>query len=406
MQTTRLFLGAGLVALLVAVYAPVIGHFITMIGVFRHPRQTHANASQVVVIDDTVHCEDLHHHVASNTLFTACEDSPDTRMSWFPGLAILDDPVKAMNSRGSIHTIDPKTFKSQRLKLENFDEPFITHGIEVISDNANSVYIYAVNHLPHPDYVAAYRFDRAMAKKMPTKARSQIEVFHHVLGSSSAKHVRSIVHPLIQTPNDIFALSPHSIYVTNDHYHREGLRRKVEDLYAGNKWSNTVHVHIDELSKVDPTLGLNASVAITGLHNNNGLGYSPVGMAIGCAASGQLHLARTDGKVVESLTFDSTIDNPSFFQGRNISGYVLGGLSRAVDLENTIHDPQGKEPVIVWFAHQTSNGWEKKVLFEDDGSRIRSSSAAVLVQDGTSSLWLFVTGFLSNNMVAVQVDLE
>lgn len=295
--------------------------------------------------------------------------------------------------------------KSKRLKLKGFEGGFITHGLEVISDTDRSVYIFAINHLPSPEFLEAHTADPAEAKTYPFKARSQIEVFHHVLGSSTAKHVRSIRHPLLKTPNDIFALSPDTIYVTNDHYYREGRMRTVEDFYSGGRWSNTVLVRIDKLAKAEPASGINVSVAITGLHNNNGLGYSPVGMAIGSAASGELHLARRDGTVVESIPFGTTIDNPSYFRGRNVSGYVLGGLTRACDLANTIHDPLGKEPVTVWFAKETKNGWKKSVIFEDDGNRIRSSSAAVLVEESASTGWLFVTGFLSNNIVAAKVDL-
>ena len=56
--------------------------------------------------------------------------------------------------------------------------------------------------------------------------------------------------------------------------------------------------------------------------------------------------------------------------------------------------------------------WVKRVLFQDDGSRIRSASAAVVVaidpklEEGKKRGWLFVTGFLSESMmIAVKVDL-
>lgn len=66
----------------------------------------------MVVIEDTIHCEDLHHHLPSNTIFTACEDSATTRFAWFPALGILDDPIKGVNSQGSIHVIEPKVCRA------------------------------------------------------------------------------------------------------------------------------------------------------------------------------------------------------------------------------------------------------------------------------------------------------
>jgi hypothetical protein len=77
----------------------------------------------------------------------------------------------------------------------------------------------------------------------------------------------------------------------------------------------------------------------------------------------------------------------------------------------------------VWYVRSvvhdgnSSKRWEKRLLFAGDGSRIRSASAAVLVAidpksdivsdsvGSTRKAWLFVTGFLSSNIIAVKVDL-
>ena len=144
------------------------------------------------------------------------------------------------------------------------------------------------------------------------------------------------------------------------------------------------------------------------------------------AASGQLYFvdAFPDGipgemlKVTETLALDSSIDNPSYFEDKyatstdDKSGIVLAGLSRAVDttkLKKDIKTPLG---TIVW--HVTKNGkgeWTKRVLFEDDGSRISGAATAVVLpidpakEGGKKKGWLWITGFLSESMVAVKVDL-
>ena len=153
---------------------------------------------------------------------------------------------------------------------------FITHGFDIISDpnQPNSVYIFAINHLPNPEWTA----------KSPEvhKARSQLEVFHHDLGSESAKHIRSIWHPLIRTPNDVFASSPTSIYVSNDHYHREGIKRILEDAYFNSKITDVVHLEIDaetlkptggEIQVSDSATGIKGEIAVPNIHNSNGLGH-------------------------------------------------------------------------------------------------------------------------------------
>lgn len=108
MPSAMFWLRAGAVVFAAAVYFPAIAHWAEVVGVFRQPGKTHVDGSQVTLIADTVHCEDIHHHAASDTVFAACEDDPATRRSWFPGLGILDDPVVGMKARGSIHVIDPK----------------------------------------------------------------------------------------------------------------------------------------------------------------------------------------------------------------------------------------------------------------------------------------------------------
>lgn len=313
--------------------------------------------------------------------------------------------------------------KSSRLTFENFDSQFVTHGIDVIADpeDANSVYVFAINHLPNPDFVQAAENER---EGIPA-ARSQIELFHHVLRTDTVRHVRSIRHPLIQTPNDIAAVSPDEFYVTNDHYYRDGLLRLVEDVCPWAKWTNIINVQISDSKAQDATSGLDASVAHSGLWNNNGLGHgrSDDEIVISSAIGGELYLGQLSASnrsisVHTTIPFDTVTDNPSYYsdpyrsESNDASGFVVAGISQGIYLGQTAHDPNGKEPLQVWYTRQAGTGvWENKLLFEDDGVRIRSASAAVLVpiqpesSNGHKQAWLFVTGFLSESMVAVQVDL-
>lgn len=430
------YTSVAVLALLITLFGPAVQQWATVIGLFRTPASTPLGPADMILIEDTIHCEDLHHHLASDLLFTACEDSKDTRFGWFPALGKLQAPQVVTEARGSIHVIDPKTFKSRRLRFERFEGPFVTHGIDVLTDpdNAKAVYIYAVNHLPHPDYLAhalAHKNVKTYPQGQP-KARSQIEVFHHILGSSVARHVRSVRHPLIKTPNDLVATSPTSFFVTDDHYYPEGLLRDLEDMYHGAKWSKMLHVEIGNLNGADAEEAITVSVALTGLHNNNGLarGRTPDELAIGSAASGGLHLGRItpDNKidVFDTVALDSCIDNPSYYvdpyastTGTDRSGFVLGGLSKGVNLAKTSLDPHALDPVVVWLAKPAVQGatpsvpavWTKELLFEDDGTRVRTASAAVLVpvdpklEKGQKKAWLFTTGFMSTSVLVAKIDL-
>lgn len=315
--------------------------------------------------------------------------------------------------------------KSTRLGFENFSGPFVTHGIDVTQDpdQKDAVYIFAVNHLPNPDYDSA-----GADGEDNSRARSQVELFHHVLGSSTIKHIRSIHHPLIKTPNDIYAEGPFSFYVTNDHYYRGGVKRHVEDAIPAAKWSSIVHVQVENLESMDGQSGIDATVALTGLHNNNGLGHghSPDEMVISSAMGGTLYRAKPSRanhiSVLDSIPLDSITDNPSYFKdpyatpSNDASGYLVAGIARPIDLPFTFTDPTAKDGVMVWYVRPNSTSvdgsknWETRLIFEDDGTHIRTASAAVLVgikpqPNESKKAWLIVTGFLSESAIAVQVEL-
>lgn len=234
--------------------------------------------------------------------------------------------------------------KSQRLTFENFDTTFVTHGIDVIADpelgDDKAVHIFAINHIP----------DATLPK-----ARSQVEAFHHLLGSSSVRHIRSVWQPLIRTPNDVYASSPTSVYVTNDHLHREGLLRLVEDVYSGAKWTDTVLLNIDLGVTTDSAAGVTGSAALDRMHNNNGLahGRSSKEMLIASAAGGVLSIGEIlpNGNitVVNSIQADSVVDNPCYFldPATGASGFVLPGVARGVELEHTMRDPDATNSVVV-----------------------------------------------------------
>jgi hypothetical protein len=316
--------------------------------------------------------------------------------------------------------------KSARLTFEDFSGPLITHGIDVLEDpnRSDAVYIFVMNHLPNKEY-----FQTAPRAQNVPKARSQVELFHHVLESDTVRHVRSIRHSLIVTPNDIYAESPVSFYVTNDHFYREGFKRHIEDIVPAAKWSNIVHIQLDSLQSEQAEAGVDAKLALTGLHNNNGLGHgqSKEEILISSAISGIMYRGRANPEtrnvsISDEVRFDSSIDNPSYYMdpyhtsSDDASGYVLAGLLRPINIARNHADPNGKDGVMVWYTRHnatkvgSSVEWETRLIFEDDGKNIRSASTALLVPiepkpQEQKKAWLFVTGFVSENIIAVEVSL-
>ncbi|RSL86272.1 hypothetical protein CEP51_002894 [Fusarium floridanum] len=410
-------------------YTRSLVRFVRVLGFFREKNNTIVqDPSHLIFINDTIQCEDIHFEEKSGKLFLACEDSYEGRFEWFPPLANFHDPSLAAKSTGSIHVVDPESKQSQRLKFVNFRGPFNTHGIDVIPNHDSAeaaVYIFAVNHPPD----LAECPDTVNLRGCKANSASRVEIFHHVIGSDVATHLRSVQHPLISTPNDILAQSPHSFYVTNDHYYKEGALRFLEMLYWGAKWSTTVFVELDSLTSANPAADVNAHVAASGIHNQNGLGRGKSGeILIGCAGTGVLKVGKASTEnpaiqVVSSVKVDSTIDNPSYFLDPyanstfDASGYILAGLSRAADLPKTTTDPTGTDGSMVWYipsrqGDAESSTMSARLLFEDDGERIRFATAAVMIaidpklEHGQRWAWLFVTGAFAKSMLAVKINLE
>lgn len=108
MATTGILL-AGLTGLAAYTYGPATHGTLTKLGVFRQLTSVPlAHPEDLVLIKDTIHCEDIHYWSPTNTLFTACEDVSATRFNWFPPLGFFDDANIAWSAKGSIHTIDPE----------------------------------------------------------------------------------------------------------------------------------------------------------------------------------------------------------------------------------------------------------------------------------------------------------
>ncbi|KAM0456741.1 hypothetical protein ACHAPV_007031 [Trichoderma viride] len=427
-----------LAVLLGYVYNSYVQRALVVMGAFRQAGSTELAPGDFVVIDGTTHCEDLHYHESTSLIFTACEGFQGARLKWFPPIDHFFEPSHPELVKGNLQIIDPKTLKAQVLELEGFSGPFVTHGIDVIDDPKKSkgeaVYIFAVNHRPNPKHYGENGDANA------PQCYSVIELFHHVVGSGKARHVRTIWHPLITTPNDIFAMSPTSFLVTNDHYFKTGLLRMMEDVMPMIARTNTIHVQLQDLKPVkNDDAGVHASVALDKLHNLNGLGHGRTDDEVfvtGCA-SGVLHVGKiSEGKdaekiisVSKTIEFSLPVDNPTYFKDPyanntfDASGVVASGPTRGIDWFSNKGLEDVLDPSMVWMASPRSSGqkgegaakgeedWDLKVIFQDDGHRVRTSSASVLLaidpkeEQGRRRAWLFVSSYQSNNAIAVKIDL-
>ncbi|KAK5626999.1 hypothetical protein RRF57_002714 [Xylaria bambusicola] len=346
----------------------------------------------------------------------------------FGTIVVIDPTVGArkqcdvVESEDPANPVLPQTLKSQKLTLENFKGPFSTHGISLYTppSNADVIYIYAINHLPNPRWT--------LSSKTEEKVASQIELFMHTIGSKTARHLRSIVHPLIRTPNDLLAISEKEFLATNDHYYREGWMRTVEELVRYMSWTDLIHVRFDDQS-------VDAAVALDIIPTNNGLGWGPDRqVVIGDAAGGNVYFASLPSAENRTMTvshhipIDCVVDNANYFadpyagvDGKDYSGYLMPGLADGTQFVRNYGDPEFKAPISghVWYLpaiagkNKDVDGKKlSKLIFKDNGYTIRSVTTAILVaidpakNGGKREGWLFVTSVIGAQMLATRIDFD
>ncbi|KAF2165361.1 hypothetical protein M409DRAFT_67219 [Zasmidium cellare ATCC 36951] len=435
MAASTVNIGIAAAVILSALLFSPVSQRLTTLGITRGSIKNIHGVDGLRTMPGTNMCEDLHLESTTNQLFAACQQDAEQRARWFPPTGLFADHTAT--GGGAIVRIDPVSMTAKTLTLKGFNQPMVTHGIDILNDPTESdlLWIYVVSHLPNPD-----RWDVKPRRTDLPPERAHIEIFTHRLGTDEAQHIRSVRHPDITMPNDIVAVSPSSFYVTNDHVHHEGLIRAWED--AGTQsispTPNTILIEVTDLKTKSPTAGIKVRTALR-VHNNNGLGrgspHHPSEIIVLDATGGILTRTTRDPKsqnlhIIERIPLASTLDNPSYYlepfatSTSNASGYLLPGLPHAYKMMADLPFNDRAIPSLVWHVRSKDNRpvdkagpgkgnvWEKRLVFQDDGMGLRSASGAVLVgidperNGGRKQGWLFVTGFGSFGMVAVKIDLE
>jgi hypothetical protein len=102
------------VALVIYAYQPTRQRLVTL-GLTRGSviENVHGLDGGLRVIEDTRHCEDLHHWETRNgkpVLFTACEGKWSPRFKWFPPMTVFEGPEElgSGDMTGSLYVLDPE----------------------------------------------------------------------------------------------------------------------------------------------------------------------------------------------------------------------------------------------------------------------------------------------------------
>jgi hypothetical protein len=154
-------------------------------------------------------CEDMR-SVAPGKVLLSCGNLEQRHHGWFPPTG-KRNPKHVTND--DFYLLDIETEAVSKMKvagLSKSNSELVLHGISVLKLDDGEFKLAAVNHRRTGSCITM--FDGSVAGEL--------------------KHVETVCHPLIYTPNSV-VLTGHGsdFYVTNDHQNLEmGVRRTVEDF--------------------------------------------------------------------------------------------------------------------------------------------------------------------------------
>lgn len=140
--------------------------------------------------------------------------SHEARKSWLPATLHLDSASLPQVSTDYIAILDLKDNSYKRVKLLGLPadaDGIYVHAIDVVVDSKSGKKTVFINSHRPPK-------NRSLGKTLG--ANSVIEIFETTGNDYELKHVKTVSHPLIRTPNNLVATGPRTFFASNDHRHK------------------------------------------------------------------------------------------------------------------------------------------------------------------------------------------
>ena len=194
-------------------------------------------AGECTTVTGAVGAEDIVIHRAAGIAFVSAADRRAARAGGAP--------------RGAIWLYDLADPKHGLRNLTPDAGPdFFPHGVSLHVDADGRGTLLVVNHAGGRQAVEVYRWD-----------------------GSALTHEKTLSDPLLVSPNDVHAIDRERFFVTNDHAHREGFGRTIEE-YFQREISNVVYYD-----------GARFREAAGGIGLPNGVNASPDGRTLYVAST-------------------------------------------------------------------------------------------------------------------------
>ncbi|GAA5908153.1 hypothetical protein JCM6882_005957 [Rhodosporidiobolus microsporus] len=402
MPSTKLTAPALLAAALAAFYALVLQPRLRFMGVGRAVVPLHNE--RCFSIPGLEACEDAWVDSSSGLAYLACS-SPSARAHWTPAMLHLNaSALPAGPSRDKLVLLDLRTREYSEVTLKGLPdeaEGVWVHGMDVfrsasIKDGKDALTLFLISHRPPAD----------RTRSDLVGASSVIELFSTRLGSTEARWVKTVEHPLVKTPNSVAAVGERAFYVTNDHRDKVHWKRKWEKFYPAIAPSSIVYCDASSSSTPD------CSVAADGLVYPNGPSSFPSSFfsfffpavinvfqrSSSLPSDPSLKPIRTAsvGRPLDNLHLDpptGSVYATALAQSRDFVAAAadggVGGRRAAVE---------------VWRLGEGPDA-QPELVFADTGEVVSVSTSAVPFRLGKSEkLQLLLTGLFSKEVVVCEIE--
>jgi len=249
---------------------------------------------------------------------------------------------------------EPKAVETKLIWDAKEIKQFNPHGLKSFIGPKGEITLYVINHAPDGE---------------------RIELFNLDVSTNTAKHVKSIKHELIKTPNNLAIVSSEEFYISNDHYFQNHIGVKLEYHTPYIRLGNIVHYNKGSAKVVDHFL-----------HTPNGLTIDKKKKFLFVASpmdrSLSVYNINQDKTITKSQKFkvDTAIDN--LFLDEETFSVWTGAHPNNYQLMQHITAPKSvKAPSqVIKFQFKDATYSDLTGIFDpysDDGSKLCASSAVV-----------------------------
>lgn len=256
--------------------------------------------------------------------------------------------------KGAIYRLNLNDSLPQPINLtDGFEqEDFHPHGISLFSNSDGRKFLFVVNHRVEGNF---------------------IEIFEYA--NDSLKHVESISHDLIISPNDVVGVGEKQFYFTNDHNEKASTWRYIKDLLT----IGTGNVCYYDGQTVQET-------AVHGVKYANGVNISLDRKKVYVAATSDLKVLVYDrdsasGVLTKSgeINTNTGVDNIEIDAEDNL---WIGCHPQLLKFLSHAKDEGAKSPSEIIRLKKLSNEkFEQETIYMNDGTEISASSVGAVYKN-------------------------